>query len=118
MKTIAKRSVQIVLLICSFFEVAKAQPTWQTVTIPNLPSGTSLGAIWARTRSEVYVWASRNPTGTKETSLYRWDGNWNKVLDAPGLDPGRVYGVGSLEVFASAGNQIWRSADNGNTWTP
>ena len=60
---------------------AQSQPTWQTVTISNLPAGSALGKIWARTRNDAYVWA--NLSGN--ASLYRWNGSqWYKVLDAPG----------------------------------
>src|ERR1035441_4091341 len=45
--------------VVGFSSHAQSQPAWQTVTIPSLPAGTQLGAVWARTRNEAYVWASQ-----------------------------------------------------------
>src|SRR4051794_32271666 len=96
---------------------ATAQPTWQMVTIPSLQSGSSLGKVWARTRSEAYVWANENTSGLRKASLYRWDGaEWHKVLDAPGTNAASVYGVGASEVFAASATQIWRSTNSGQAW--
>src|SRR6266446_5403752 len=107
-------------VLCALSLQASAQPSpiWQSITIPGLPAGSSLGAVWARTRNEAYVWANRNSGGSSDASLYRWNGSqWYKTLDAPGTYGQSVFGVGSAEVFAGTATNIWRSTDAGQTWT-
>ena len=112
------RTYLAALCLAGLQAAAQSQPTWQTVTIPGLATGSQLGSVWARTRTEAYVWAIQNLGGTNNAQLYRWDGaQWYKVLDAPshGGDYS-VHGVGSAEVFASAATDIWRSTNSGQTW--
>ncbi|MEE9284748.1 MAG: hypothetical protein V3V35_03360 [Dehalococcoidia bacterium] len=116
---------------------AQAQPTWQVVTIPNLPAGAGLGKGWASAPDDVYVWAQRTTPATTdvpEAFLFHWDGTtWSMVLSLPGHAAGNVFGTGSLDVFAAAfkcaagsaagcgadrGGRIFRSTDGGSTWTP
>jgi len=82
--------------------VATAQEdyTWSFVTIPDLPSGATLGRLWTDRPGNLYVWAQTNEPGA---ILYHWDGrSWSQVLCLPALSPGYVFGTGSLDVFASA----------------
>lgn len=95
---------------------------WNVVTIPNLPAGAGLAKIWARTRSELYVWA-HTTTPDRRAFLYRRDGNqWLEVLSVPGVSPGIVYGTGTEEVFASVQNDeaqratLYRSLNRGQSW--
>jgi len=103
------------------------QPAWQSVTIPSLPVGCQLGAVWARTRSEAYVWA--NLTNSPQSFLFRWDGaNWGQVLTLTNHYPGKIFGTGPSDVFVSAhfytnasGSssfaRVYRSTDNGTNWS-
>jgi hypothetical protein len=100
---------------------------WQSVSIPDLPAGSRLGAVWARTRNEAYVWASL--TNSPQSFLFRWDGAmWEQVLSLTNHYPGKIFGTGSSDVFVSAdfytnasgGNsfaRVYRSTDNGTNWT-
>ncbi len=109
---------------------AQTQPIWQTVTIPDLPSGCQLRHVWARSRTEAYVWAQRVITNSPQSFLFRWDGQtWTQSLALTNYDSGKIFGTGASDVFistayypvgfSSAGfARVFRSTDNGITWTP
>lgn len=109
-------------------ESPSTPPNWASDSIPNLPSGTLWSSVYTRSCNDVFVLTTRVTPGTadiRESFLFHYDGTtWNQVLHLPGLDMGRVYGVGQSEVFVTAnqtwgtdqGGRIFRSVDNGLTW--
>jgi hypothetical protein len=97
---------------------AQSQPVWQTNTISGLPPGSQFGAVWARTRNEAYLWVNKADGNSWDSFLYRWNGSqWYKVLDTPGDYGASLFGVGTAEVFAASYTNVWRSTDNGQTWS-
>src|SRR5436309_13491570 len=108
-----------VLCALSLQAVAQPSPVWQSVTIPGLAAGSTLGGVWARTRDEAYVWVQQNlGGGNYNCQLYRWNGSqWYRVLDSPGYSAGEVHGVGVSEVFAASSGQVWRSTNSAQSWT-
>jgi hypothetical protein len=105
------------------------EPTWQSVVIADLPPGSELRAVWARTWDEAYVWAVRFEANAPHSYLFRWDGaTWKQALALTNQAPGRIFGTGDADVFLStdfhpdglsggAFARVYRSADKGATWT-
>ena len=103
-KTIIAILVGIIMiasgLTVALVATAQEDYTWSFVTIPDLPSGATLGSLWTDRPGNLYVWAQTNEP---RAILYHWDGrSWSQVLCLPALSPGYVFGTGSLDVFASA----------------
>ena len=98
--------------------------TWQ-VSNPGFPSGTSANSIWARNRTDAFLWGTRTmpTTSVPESYLYHWDGNsWTQVFYLAGYSGTSVFGTGSGDVWVSAyagstGSVVYRSVNNGGTWT-
>ena len=100
--------------------LAIAQSTWSFVTIPDLPSGATLGRLWTDRPGNLYVWAGRSTP--PEAFLYHWNGeSWSQVLHLPAHNPAYVFGTGSSDVFASAYVAVNRIPKmyhfDGTTWT-
>jgi hypothetical protein len=107
-----------VLSLAAWLPESRADLTWQTVSIPGVSTSTHLTHVWARNTKEVYVWGADNANPTPNATLYRWDGtDWGVVLTVAGQWPASVFGVGTSEVFAASDTKMWRSTDNGATWT-
>jgi hypothetical protein len=118
---------------------ALAQSTWQSVTIPDLPSGTYLGPLWTPQPNLLYVWGEQLSTdgaAIPNSTLYKTtDGGttWTGVFSLPSFASYDVWGTGPSDIFVAAfkcatgytagcgadqGSSIWRSTDGGATWVP
>jgi hypothetical protein len=78
---------------------------WSFVTIPDLPSGASLGRLWTDGPCNLYVWArkTQGTTDVPDAFLYHWDGRlWTQVLHLSAHDPQDVFGTGPADIFAAA----------------
>jgi hypothetical protein len=129
-------SAQSVVSTAQYTILVPTPAQWQSVSIPNLPAGSTLQQLWSGQRGTVFVWSRRSKPGTDipEARLYRTtDGgvNWNLVLTLADSDASAVFGPNTSDVFVSAircplgyaatcgtgrGVQIFRSVDGGNTW--
>lgn len=94
--------------------------TWQTVNIPGLPEGTTFWSLTATAPDNVFVWGRRvlaDQGNLVQASLYHFNGvEWSVSFQQTGVEPGYVFSPGAAEVYASCGNLMWRSGDNGLTW--
>jgi hypothetical protein len=144
-KRIARALVVVASVLC-MASVAIAQPRriddglpngpieigsgWTMVSIPNLPAGTSLGALWTDASGTLYVWAvqkwlagpvpmqteggertdpgvepdptSGNSVPPGRSVLYRWDGAvWTPALEVMDFAGTTVYGTGTRDVYAA-----------------
>jgi hypothetical protein len=119
-KTIIAILVGIIMMASGLTVVLAATDCpWSFVTIPDLPSGATLGRLWTDRPGNLYVWAQTNELGA---ILYHWDGrSWSQVLCRPALSPGYVFGTGSSDVFASAYDPVKSIPKmyhfDGTTWT-
>jgi hypothetical protein len=130
-----------VFLLSTFFAIpaaAQGLPPagWQTLNIPGLPTGSTLGQVWTSGPNDTYVWSTRTTPGTTdipEATLYRWNGGgWTASLSLPGYSASYVFGTSPSDVFATAnkcalgyaagcgsdqGGRVFRTLDGGATWT-
>ena len=79
--------------------------TWELVTIPGLPAGSTAWRVWTDQPNSAYVWAVRTLPGTTtvpESFLYHWDGvNWIQELHLSGYSGDALFGTGPADIFAS-----------------
>jgi hypothetical protein len=110
---VASTAILFIALAC----VCRAELTWERITIPIAPAGAELGPLWERNPHDLYVWG--HPTNsTPSATLYQWNGtNWSISLSVTGQWPAAVFGVGTGEVFAAAETNLWRSTNNGISWS-
>jgi Leucine-rich repeat (LRR) protein/alpha-tubulin suppressor-like RCC1 family protein len=105
---------------------AKYRPSWQMMTIPNLPANAQFGRLYARATNETYLWVNQPPTGLESlplASLWRWDGSaWLKLRSLPGYWGADVTGLGASDIFALAnhvtnGGLVIQTTTGQTNWT-